>query len=74
MHIYTFHAAFPTILQYHVATIHQSEGVSPERDIWSLCVCVCVCLLVAVGHGSCWLVVAVVVVGVILCQYHLEGP
>ena len=36
-----------------------------------------VCLLVAVGHGGCWLVAAavvVVVVGVILCRYHLGDP
>ena len=31
-----------------------------------------VCLLVALGRGGCWLVV--VVVGVILCRYHLGEP
>jgi len=35
----------------------QSEGVSSEWDIWSLCVCVC--LPVAVGCWSCWLVATV---------------
>ena len=38
---------------------------------------VCACLLVAVGHGGCWLVIAaavVVIVGIILCQYHLGDP
>ena len=49
----------------------QREGVSPERDIWFP---LRVCLLVPVGHGGCWLVVAAVAIGVILCQYHLGDP
>ena len=38
------------------AKVYQSEGVSPERDVWWR-----VCLLVAVGHAGSWLVVAVAI-------------